>query len=126
MGFIKSVGIVLPHSECARQTFFVIIQGKAMNIERALSEFERLKKRKFVGADRERILAVATELNLNRFTIVSRESGTVPVYIKDDLDILHVHSTMLVSREKFRSSIHRGLDPYEFHQYFYALSRYNR
>lgn len=97
-----------------------------MNIERALSEFERLKKRKFIGADRERILAMATELKLNRFTIVSRESGTVPVYIKDDLDILHVHSTMLVTREKFRGSIHRGLDPYEFHQYFYALSRYNR
>jgi hypothetical protein len=97
-----------------------------MKIEETLSEFERLKKRKFIEADREKILAVANELKLNRFTIVSREHGTVPVYIKDDLDTLHIHSTMLVSREKFRNSIHRGLDPYEFHQYFYALTRFNR
>ena len=95
-----------------------------MNIQRALTEFEQGRKKKLTQGDLEKIISAVKELKLQTFEVRYRNSGETPVFIRDTSDILHIHSTMLVSHRKFTGSTNRGSKPYKKYPYFFPLSEF--
>ena len=115
-----------------------------MKISVALETFESAHK-KFLIADREKILEVVDELGLSEedFTLINayifdtdwrlyRHFSDVQTkvfsetpFFNEEQDLqgtIRIHPTMIVAKKNFVGSRDRGLNPYPFHRHHYELS----
>ena len=115
-----------------------------MNVSVALDTFESAHK-KFLIADRAKILDVVNELGLSEedftpinsyifdsnwrlyrdFTAAQKKVFSETPFFSEEQDMqgtIRIHPTMIVAKKNFMGSQDRGLKPYPFHRHHYELS----
>lgn len=98
-----------------------------MKIDAALNEFDSQRAQKFSPQDLAKIRQVVDELGLVDFSLKFRDDKTEATYVFDTRgDVLHIHSTMLVSSQAFTGATDRNKKPYKSHRYHFPLSRWKR
>lgn len=78
-----------------------------MNIDEVISQFETEHKGRFSTEDRQTITGAVHDLGLTEFSIKYRDDvktadgGRYSVYFFDEMDLIHVHPTMIVAQCEF-------------------------
>lgn len=75
-----------------------------MDLQKAIDLFERDRKGKFSLDDVAAIREVVEEFGLREFEMSTSPSKKYPMYFRDTDNLVHVHPTMILSRNHFRSA----------------------
>ena len=89
-----------------------------MDLDAAITEFERRRGKKYSAADRRVITETCSELGAEGFAV--RPDGEI---VSDREDIVHIHPTMIVARHQFKGSVKRDTF-YPHFVYFRALDNW--
>jgi hypothetical protein len=99
-----------------------------MNLDEVIAQFETEHKGKFSKSDREAIVTALKSLDVKDFFISYRkdvktkEGKNYSTYFQDELDVVHVHPTMIVARTEFKGADSTGRSKYRMYPYITQLS----